>query len=176
MLGRCFCHDERVTANVSKISNIPQQTDEKAGSCPQLTHSPRRVDVDAEPGVSADPRGRQIPGGKLGPYPGLSARHLFSPEAAAVPLLPHMTGGAATPVTLLFLPVHALRFRWAGASCSGRRRGARGGSTRGLGVRVRTEALHIDELCFLLVGQLELSERLLWAGVGCCFGDVSRWR
>lgn len=159
---------------MTKISNIPQQTDEKAGLCPQLTHSPWRVDEDAEPCFSADPRGRQIPGGKLGSYSGLSARHLFSPEAAAVPLLPDMTSGAATPVTLLFLPVHTLWFRWAGASCSGRGRGARGGSTRGLGVRVRAQALHIGELCFLLVSQLKLSERLLWAGVGCCF--VSRWR
>lgn len=101
---------------------------------PQLTHSPWRIDEDAEPGVSANPRGREIPGGELGSYSGLPAWHFFSPEAAPIPIIPDVTSSAPTPVALLVLPIQALWFRRALASRGCRGRGAGGGSTGGLGV------------------------------------------
>lgn len=150
----------------------------KVEMSPQRTHSPWLTDEDAEPGVSADPRGREIPGGELGSYSGLPARHLFPPEAAAIPLLPDVTGGAPAPVALLFLPIQPLRFRRAWTSCSCRGRGAGGRSSRRLWIRVCAEALKIYQLCFLLIGELKLSERLLRAGVRCRLGDLfcGGWR
>lgn len=127
----CFCGKNAgkilLTMNKSKLTKISNKSstkDQREEMSRQLTHSPWRIDEDAEPGVSADPRGREIPGGKLGSYSGLSARHLFSPEAASIPRLPDVTSGAAAPVALLFLAVQALWFRRAGASCGGRGRGA----------------------------------------------------
>lgn len=136
---------------------------------PELARSPRRTDEDAEPAVSADPRGREIPGGELGPHSGLSTRHLLSLEAAAVPLLPDVTGGAPAPVALLLLPIQALWFRRAWTSCSRGGGGAGGGSTRGLRVRVGAVAVEIHQLGFLLFGQLQLPERLLGTGIWSCF-------
>lgn len=123
------------------------------------------IDEDTEPGVSADSRGRQIPGGELGADPGLPARRLFSPEAAAVPLVPHVACGGPAPVALLLLPVGAL---WLGGAPTSRRRrggGAGGGSAGGLGVRVHAEALKVHQDALLLIGQLKLPERLLRTGV-----------
>lgn len=139
MSESCFCGKkkkckEEVATGYNKSRLIEVKEEEMS---PELTHSPWRIDEDAEPGVSADPRGREIPGGELGSHSGLSAWHLLSPEAASIPLLPHVTGGAPAPVALLLLPIQALWFWRAWTSCSCRGGGAGGGSTRGLRVGVR---------------------------------------
>lgn len=133
-----------------------------------LTDSGWRICKDAEPRVSADPRGRQVPGGKLGPYPRLSAGNLFPPVAAPGLLLPDVTGGAPTPVSLLLLPLQALWFGRAGSSCCCGGRGAGGGATGRLRVRVRAEAVEVDQLGLLLVGQLQLPQRLLRTVIWIC--------
>lgn len=124
----------------------------------QLTHSPWLIDEDTEPAVSADPRGRKIPRGKLGSNPGLPTGHLFPPETAPVPLLPDVAGGAAAPVALLFLTVRALWFRRARTSCCSRGRGAGRRSSVCLRVRVGAETLEIDQLAFLLIRELEFPQ------------------
>lgn len=138
------------------VAMSPDQSKTGGGVSLQLTHSPRLVNVDAEPRVPADPRRREIPRRKLGSHSiRRPARHLFPLEAAPVPLLPHVSGGAPAPVALLLLPVQALRFR--GARICGRG-GAGGGSAVGLRVGIRAEAVKIHQLGFFLVRQLQLSQ------------------
>lgn len=154
----------------------PDWAKTKEMSC-QLTHSPRLINVDTQPGVSADPWWREIPRRKLWSHSGLPTWHLFSSEAASIPLLPHLPSSAPTPVALLFLPIQALCFR---RPCISWGRGAGGGSAMGFWIRVCAEAVKIHQLGFFLSGQLKLPQWLFRTGVWSCFRALlcgsRRWR
>lgn len=134
------------------------------------------TDVDTEPGVSVDPRRREVPGWELGPWFGLPIGHLFFLEALSVPAISVQTSSAPTPVALLFLHIQAVLFGGSSSVCRGR--GAGGGSAGGLWVRVCAEALKVPQFIFLLDAQLKLSQGLFRMGVWFWVRDVHRrnWR
>lgn len=86
-----------------------------------------------------------------------------------------MTSGAPAPVPLLFLTIQTLWFGRAGTPCCRGGRGAGGGATGRLRVRIGAEAVEVDQLGLLLVGQLKLPQRLFGAVIRICSGTLC-WR
>lgn len=86
-----------------------------------------------------------------------------------------MTSSAPAPVPLLFLTIQTLWFGRAGTPCCCGGRGAGGGATGRLRVRIGAEAVEVDQLGLLLVGQLKLPQRLFGAVIRICSRTLCWW-